>query len=153
MVLAAACGDGGGGDGGGTSDAQLPPTGAAQVRAWIEAGHYLDWRCEPAGHDARDPSPHGRNRICNNDAITAGSGDFPLGAAAVKELLDSSDNIIGHAVYRKDAAGAGGAGWYWYEDVNGDVVADGAGTAGVPRDVCADCHSHAERDFVFTIVP
>jgi len=137
----------------GALDPQLPPTGATQVQAWLEAGLYLDWRCEAAGHDARAPSPHGRNRICNNDALVAGSGPFAVGAASVKELLGSGDAVIGHAVYRKNAAGTDGSNWYWYEDMNGTVAVDGTGGSGVAKDVCVDCHSHAERDFAFTIVP
>ena len=151
----AACGDDDDDDGGGgPSASQLPPTGATALATWLAGGAYLDWHCEAAGHAARASSPHGRNRICNNDAIhDTASGAFPVGAASVKELLDDGDRVIGYAVYRKDAAGTDGASWYWYEDMNGQVVADGAGNAGVPKTVCVDCHAHAERDFVFTIAP
>ncbi|MEZ4403321.1 MAG: hypothetical protein R3B06_25065 [Kofleriaceae bacterium] len=134
--------------------AQTPPSGAANVDAWIAAGHYLSWNCEAAPHDARAPSPHGRNRICNNDALHGSTaGPFPIGAASVKELRDPADAIIGYAVYRKDADGTDGSNWYWYEVADGTVVADGTGGSGPPNTICVDCHSHAPRDFVFTIAP
>lgn len=160
LIFAAACGDSdpaaspdAGTDA--ASEAQTPPSGAAAVQAWLTAAHYQSWHCEAAPHPARAPSPHGRNRICNNDALhgSTGTGPFPIGAASVKELLDASDQIIGYAVYRKDAEGTDGANWYWYEDMNGQVVADGNGGSGTARTICVDCHSHAPRDFVFTIAP
>jgi len=130
-------------------DPQLPPEGAADVSAWLAKGFYKAWRCEPAGHAARDPSPHGRNRICNNDAIKNASptGAYPVGAASAKELLDDTDAIVGYAVYRKLADGSDGSNWYWFEMTSGNTI-DGTGV-----DVCVGCHSHAPRDFVFTAVP
>lgn len=138
-----------------TDDPQLPPDNGTDVMQWLSRGLYKSWRCEPAGHAARAPSPHGRNRICNNDAIKDAptSGTYPVGAASAKELLDDSDAIIGYAVYRKLADGTDGANWYWFEIVNGSTTADGDGTDGSPKTVCVDCHSHAPRDFVFTAVP
>lgn len=168
----AAEGEGEEGDGEGESDeAETPPEGHDAVEEWIAAGFYKDWTCEPAPHDARDPSPHGRNRICSN-ALMSGApttGAFPVGSAAVKELLDDADAIIGYAVYRKaeaDPTSADGSNWYWYERVapgtvlqtpdpvlaNG-VVADSRGSAGGNAlAVCIDCHSHAPNDFAFTQV-
>jgi hypothetical protein len=133
-----------------TDDPQLPPDSGADVMAWLSRGFYQSWRCEPAGHAARAPSPHGRNRICNNDAIATApaAGAYPVGAASAKELLDDGDAIIGYAVYRKLADGGDGANWYWFEIVNGGTAADGDGV-----DVCVACHSQAPRDFVFTAVP
>jgi hypothetical protein len=136
-------------DSGNPDDPQLPPERSADVMTWLAKGYYKSWRCEPAGHPARTPSPHGRNRICNNDAIAnaAGSGAYPVGVASAKELLDDNDAIIGYAVYRKLADGDDGANWYWFETTPGNTI-DGAGV-----DVCVGCHSHAPRDFVFTVVP
>ena len=159
------------GEGEGEGDvAETPPEGHDAVEAWIADGHYKSWACEPAGHEARAPSPHGRNRICSNAALSAASttASYPVGSAAVKELLDANDAIIGYAVYRKavaDPSPTDGSNWYWYERVppgtvlptpdpvqpNG-VVADGRGTSGNPKTVCIDCHSHAPNDFVFTQV-
>ncbi len=88
---------------------QTPPSGAAELATWLAAGHYLAWHCEAAGHPARGASAHGRNRICNNAALHAATGDrFPTGAASVKELLDGNDAIVGYAVARKDADGTDG---------------------------------------------
>lgn len=143
-----------------TGDPQAPPEGAAAVDAWIADGHYLDWTCESSPHEPRDPSPHGRNRICNNDALANdASAPWAVGSASVKEILDAQDAIVGYAVYRKAANSAeptDGSTWYWYERLDaGGVVADGRGDTGGALTICVDCHSHAggdanEMDFVFT---
>jgi hypothetical protein len=123
-------------------DPQLPPRGDADIRAWLAAGSYRSWRCEPASHPGRAPSPHGANRICNNDAL-APAGDFAVGAAAVKELVER-DEIIGYAVSRK----LGDDHWYWYEAQGDHVFANGADAGN-----CTGCHERAARDYVFTVVP
>lgn len=145
----------------GTSD--LPATGTdAEVRAWLATDEYKGgtWKCEEAAHAARSPSPHGMNRICSNAALSAhGDGEFPVGAAAVKELYDTTGKtVIGHAVYRKLGAGAG-ASFYWWEDNTGSTVANGTGDEGSPKTVCVSCHSgagtdpnHSGHDFVYTQV-
>jgi hypothetical protein len=130
-----------------TTDPQLPPRGTGDARTWLAAGHYLDWRCEPVPHSGRSPSPHGRNRICNNDTLRAGTGDFPVGATAVKEIYEG-DAIVTYAIARKVTAGAGGDGWYWYEANPDKVFANSEGA-----DNCTGCHSGAPRDFVFTVIP
>lgn len=82
------------------------------------------------------------------------SGEFPKGSAAVKELFGAGGDVVGLAVSLKiaDESGAG-EGWYWYEKMNGSVVADGVG------EFCQDCHSGANaehspvsRDYVYTQV-
>lgn len=131
------------------TDPQLPARGPDAMATWLAGGYYKSWRCEPAGHPARNPSPHPRNRICSNDALHGSSdGAFSVGAASVKELLDSADRITGYAVIRKTADSDGGKGWYWYEASGSDVA-----VAEHNADSCVGCHSHAPRDFVFTIVP
>lgn len=141
--------------------AENPPEGAADVENWINQGFYLAWHCEEAIHDQREPSPHGRNRICSNNALANASANapFPVGSAGVKELYDDNDALVGFAIYRKAEAVTAatgnndGANWYWYEKLSGDVLADGRGNAGVPLTVCVDCHSHAPEfagaEFVF----
>jgi len=141
--------------------AQTPPIGTqAQVEAWLAEGSYKSWKCEPAPHAARSPSPHGINRICSNDTLSAhGSGEFPTGSAGVKELYDSAGTkIIGYATYLKTGPG-GGESWHWYETINGSLVANGPGTSGTPKDVCVACHAaagsdadHSGHDFVYTQV-
>ena len=153
------------------TDAQTPPQGGVEaMKTWLATGDYKMWHCEKAEHASKDPSPHSFNRICSNDKLAGAgaTGNFPAGAAGVKELWDKiGGKIIGYAVYVKaDADSAGGANWYWYEDNPtipapvGPIVADGYGTSGQPKTICVDCHSHAAsgfaataRDFVFTQVP
>lgn len=149
---------------------QLPPRGADAVEAWLADGAYLAWTCEPQPHAARSPSPHGINRICSNDLLSAhGDGEYPVGAASVKELLaDDNTTIVGYAVATHVDAGTDGSNWYWYErvpldhpaphDENG-VVADALGADGPALDICVACHSaagsdeaHFGHDFVYTQV-
>jgi hypothetical protein len=140
---------------------QTPPQGAALIQAWLAKGDYKSWHCEAAPHAFRPPSPHGFNRICSNDLISknvSGTGAWPKGAAAVKELYASASAAtpVGYAVYVKTADdSAGGASWYWYEtvpldsaaphDTNG-VVADGMGSDGPAKTICVGCHVAAGTD-------
>ncbi len=166
LVLVAACGsDGESVDQG---DPQTPPIGRVAIEDWLERGDYQAWACEPGIHPARDPSPHGFNRICSNDLIAqnaGGTGIWPAGAAAVKELYASmtATTPIGVAVYLKQASdSAGGANWYWYErvpldseaphDANG-TVADGPGSTGSAKDICVGCHVAAGADPAHTPSP
>ncbi len=147
LVTLAACSDPGPSTlGDPLDDPQLPPRGSVDITTWIASGHYLDWVCEDAPHAGRSPSPHGRNRICSNDALTTstGTGPFSVGSAAVKEIYDG-DRISIHAVYRKVKDGEGGDTWYWFEGTADDVIANGEGDS-----TCVGCHSGAPRDFVFT---
>jgi hypothetical protein len=144
---------------------QKPPQGAAAVEAWLKKGDYREWQCEPKVHEAREPSPHGFNRICSNDAIASRATDesvWPSGAAAVKELYASADapKPVGYAVYLKTRAdSADGANWYWYERVPLDsaaphdsdgVVADGLGAGGPAKTICVGCHAAAGSDVAHT---
>jgi hypothetical protein len=159
-----------------TSDASVPdasetpPMGATKVEAWLATGAYKKWKCEPAVHAARSPSPHGFNRICSNDVIES-TVDSPApwgeGAAAVKELYSSlkAKTPDGYAVYLKTkAASAGGANWYWFELVPPDstaphddagIVADGLGRAdaGPPYSICVSCHGAAGSNAAHTPSP
>jgi hypothetical protein len=153
-----------------SEQAQVPPQGEKAVEAWLKTGAYKDWSCEPKVHESRLPSPHGFNRICSNDAISAHAddgSDWPKGAAGVKELYASADadKPIGYAVYIKTAADSGdGDNWYWYERTAQGVVADGPGTGDREKKTCVGCHSatgsddgHTPtaggRDQVYTPVP
>lgn len=132
------------------TDPQLPARGSRDIQAWLAAGYYQAWRCEPDRHPGRASSPHGLNRICNNEALVAAAaagGALPVGAAAVKEIFEG-DAIVSHAVSRKVTAGSGGSRWYWYEGGDDNVFANNQGA-----DNCTTCHAHAETDYVFTIVP
>ncbi len=159
------------------SDAQTPPTtGRVDIQKWLADGSYKTWTCEPAIHALRAPSPHGANatgynKICSNDLIAnnaTGTGNWPKGAAAVKEIYDSTTATtpIGFAVYLKTSAdSSGGAGWYWYEQVpvstdpstvphdSNGVVADGTGGSGPAKDICVACHAAAGSDAAHTPSP
>jgi len=140
---------------------ESPPTGAIAIDAWLAAGSYKQWTCEPQSHAARSPSPHGFNRICSNSLVSSnatGTAAWPEGAAAVKELLPdaASTTPVGYAVYLKTKAdSAAGANWYWYEKVPLDsaaphdatgVVADGMGSSGPAMTICVGCHGAAGSD-------
>ncbi len=160
---------------------QTPPTGGSNVEAWLAEGTYKSWHCEAAVHASRSPSVHNFNRICSNDVINmnaTGKSDWPVGAAAVKELYQAATDTVpvGYAVYVKTKAdSANGASWYFYERVptsglqsgaphdDAGVVADGLGSSGTPLSICVSCHGAAGsdaahtpsaggRDFVYTPV-
>jgi hypothetical protein len=157
IMTAAACG----GDDGSSStgDDQTPPTGRAAVEAWLGDGAYKSWAAEAAVHASRSPSPHGFNRIFSNDVLAAnasGTGAWPKGVAAVKELYATATDTapIGYAVYLKlEADSAAGANWYWYERDASGVVADGTGGSGAARDICVGCHAGAGTDPAHTPSP
>lgn len=125
---------------------QLPPTAAAALRTWLEAGSYLDWRAESAPHLGTGPH-FGIVRVFVNDALFASLSDglpqHPAGAAAVKELYGNGGSTVrGWAVMVKiqDDSDAGG-GWYWFETF--DTFSSG----GIGLRGCTTCHSIG-RDFI-----
>ncbi len=151
---------------------QTPPiTGQSDIEAWIALGYYKSWHCEPAPHAARSPSPHGINRICSNDVLsaTASNAEYPVGSAAVKELYAADMvTITGYAMYRHLSLGMTGDGgtpvdtgadWYYYERTGMNLVAVGTGDSGTPLSICVACHkaagsdaNHSGHDFVYTQV-
>jgi len=131
-------------------DPELPPRGEADIEPWIDAGHYLAWRCEPVPVEVRLGSPHRpQTRTCSNQlALAPGTGEFPVGAASVKEMYDDAGEIMGYGVSRKVELG-GAPGWYWYERLrernpNADGMNEGS---------CPGCHAGAARDFTFVVAP
>ncbi len=143
-------------------DANTPPTGKAEtIDAWLAKGDYKSWTCETEPHAARSPSPHGTNRICSNTkASSHGDGEYPVGAASVKELYGSDGTTIaGYAIGLHTTAGTTGDSWYWYEKMGSSVVANGLGSTGTAKDVCVGCHAgagsdaaHPGHDFIYTQV-
>lgn len=129
------------------ASAQLPPTASAmELEQWLASGAYKQWACEKDPHTARSGSAHAANRICSNDLLSgSASGEFPVGAASVKELFDGGGQIIGYAVGVRTKAGATDSAWFWYERVGSSIYANGSG---VP--LCANCHRGAPRDYIFT---
>ncbi len=146
-------------DGGRPSNDETPPTGySAAILKWIDAKSYAKWACEPAPHAARAGSAHSKNRVCSNAlASKHGAGEYPVGAASVKELFDANDKPSGYAFSLKTAAGGADA-WYYYELLGTSVVANGQATSGSPKTLCAACHEGAGQggqtghDFVYTQV-
>lgn len=137
--------------------AQLVPAaeGSAAVDDWIRAEHYQAWACqeirEPAG-----PSVHGRVRVCANAlAATHGAGEFPVGAATVKELYDATDVLVGVTLAAHTRAGATSDTWFWFERRGDEITADG--WFGARVEACVMCHeaagrdaAHPGHDFVYT---
>jgi hypothetical protein len=151
-LVSVACGSGSS-PSGGADDPQTPPRGRANVERWLAQSFYQTWTCEPQPHPMSRFGAHGQNRVCSNDLLSsAGAGEFPVGAASVKEIYSGSV-LSGYAVSLHNAAGTTGNTWYWYERV-GSGVTDGQGAG-----VCVGCHqlagSDSERsghDFVYTQV-
>jgi hypothetical protein len=100
LLTIAACG---GSPSPGLGDAQTPPTtGHDAIETWLTAGSYKQWHCEQAVHAPRSPSPHvNMNKICSNTLLSGAPAgvEYPVGAAAVKELYDAAGTTInGYAV-------------------------------------------------------
>ena len=149
-VAIAGCTDGPETFGDDPADRQLPPRGSRDIATWLEQGFYKEWNCEASVHPASPESPHGPNRICNNDALhdaIEGEGSWPVGAASVKEVFRGS-TIVVYAVSRRVEEGPDSDGWYWYEGIGDSVSSNGQGV-----ESCVGCHAGAARDFVFTVVP
>ena len=96
--------------------------------------------------NARPNGAHGRNRVCSNALASGhGAGDYPVGAASIKEIY-SNDKIAIYAAAVKVKAGAAANTWYWYE---GSIE-------GVGNPSCAGCHAQATmyggHDFVYVQV-
>lgn len=132
-------------------DEPLPPTNGAELVPWLEAGEYLGWTAESAIHDSDGPH-FGNVRTYVNTALLqsleAAAGEHPIDAAAVKELYGDSGTVLGWSVMVKvHRKSAGGNGWYWYEDFEGTVYADGVG-----KGLCTGCHSDGQ-DFFRSPVP
>jgi hypothetical protein len=142
-------------------DEQTPATGSPEaVRAWLDQKLYTKWACEPSAHPRRPGSGHAANRICSNGKLSTHrpeTGEFPVGAASVKELYDSSGAPSGYAMAVKQSLG-GGEAWYWYELIGESVVANGRGDSGSAKSICVSCHEGAGQggqsghDQVFTQV-
>ncbi|MEM9492611.1 MAG: cytochrome P460 family protein, partial [Myxococcota bacterium] len=137
---------GGGGD--------AVPTNAAELLPFLEADEYRDFPAESAVHAQTNGSPHGMVRVFINqaldDSLSAGNEAHPVGAASVKELYDGDGaTLIGWAVMVKTAEdSAGGQGWYWYEILNGQVIADDLGDT-----TCIGCHNAGGSDLFRTNYP
>lgn len=138
---------------------QTPATASiAEIDAWLARGYYKQWRCQATPMNKRSPSAHtAKTRTCNNTVLlaSAGPGEFPIGAASVKELYDGDGRLEGYAVSLRVRTGAGGENWFWFErngSGDGGVPAFGLGDQNNPRNVCVGCHAAAPRDHLWTRV-
>ena len=114
--------------------------------SFLEANAYGDWARESDIHGSDGPHFGDVLTFVNQalfESLEAGNDQHPVGAASVKELYGSGDDIIGHAVMVKVTDDT----WYWYEDANGRVFADGNSVG-----LCEGCHSSG-TDFVLTPFP
>lgn len=143
------------GDGGVTSPSGSDvPSNAAALLAFLQAESYAQFAAESAVHAATNGSPHNDVRVFINDTLSqslaGGQTSHPVGSAAIKELYDTDQTTrIGWAVSVKTQAdSAGGQGWYWYEIINGSVVADAKGLA-----LCTGCHQSTGQDFFSSNYP
>lgn len=148
-------GDGDGDDGGdGDGDGDEVPANAAELLPWLEAGEYLDFPAESQIHGQTGASPHGDVRVFINEtldaSLAADNESHPEGSAAIKEIYGSDGSTLaGWAVSVKTQAdSAGGEGWYWYEILNGSVLADGNADP-----TCNGCHMNTGVDFFSSIYP
>jgi len=142
------------GDATDTSDSETAgpagvPTNSAELLPWLEANSYSSWTAESDVHASTGPHGEVRTYInANLETSLMGGGDHSEGAASVKELY-SGGTLIGWAVMVKIQADSdGGNGWYWYEKLNDDVIADGNGDG-----TCTGCHSSGSADFFKTVYP
>lgn len=134
----------GGSGGAGGGNAGLVPSNGAELFLWLQAGNYMALKAESGKHAST--GPHGGNVLTFVnpilfDALTAGSTNFPVGSAAVKELWGNGSKLLGWAVFVKiQADSANGNGFYWYENYSttdpSNPVADGTGVG-----LCTGCHS------------
>jgi hypothetical protein len=122
----------------GSAVEQLPPQGKQAANAWLAAGHYKKWACEPMKMNPRPLGVHGPNRVCSNALLSGhtGTGPYPVGAAAVKEIF-YGNRVGNYALAVKIKEGNTGSAWYWYEP--GDL--EGVGAAG-----CVGCHNKAAQN-------
>jgi hypothetical protein len=143
----------GGADSGGATggaavfDAQTPPTDPATLEAWLDEGFYQDWACEPEPNTKTEGAAaihvHGdATRVCTNILLAASAlnseGEFPVGAASVKEVYDERGALSARVVSVKTAPESdGGEGWFWYAAPD---------TAGHGLAACTGCHAAAAVD-------
>jgi hypothetical protein len=132
----------------------VPSEGDA-LFSYLRAGEYRSFARESRVH--RSAGPHGFVRTHVNPrleaSLTAGNQLHPVGAAAVKELYDRSQELTGWAVMVKVGAGDAAADWYWYEVLS---TTDGSAPVASGRDepLCSDCHGRAPGHvFVMTPLP
>lgn len=139
-----------------TNDASDNDIGSQEaIVALISDDDYQSWRCE------LEPRPsivgsghHDKARVCFNPtleiSLQADNNSHPQGSIAVKELYDSGDVLLGHAVMVKDMPGNDEQSWIWYEALAPDY--DEPWAYGRAASGCFVCHSGGQ-DFIHTPLP
>lgn len=126
------------------------PSALEELQLYLAEEQYLVLPGESAPHESSGPH-FGQVQTYLTpslvDSLEAGAGEHPVGSAAVKELYGSTQEVQGHAVMVKVAAGMGAETWYFFEEYRGSVIADG-----VDVSLCSGCHA-AGQDFVLTPFP
>lgn len=127
-----------------------PPTDAATLLPWLEAGNYTRWDAEAERHPSLGPHFDGVRTFVNAallESLEAGGDDHPVGSSIVKELFGPGPEVGGWAVMVKVAPGSSVGNWYWYESFEGTTYADDTGVNG-----CGNCHGMGV-DFIRTTLP
>ncbi len=133
----------------------VPPTEAAALLKWLQAGAYKAWPKESAPH--RSMGAHQTLVLTYispalDKSLAGKTAAHPRGAAAVKELLDATGKPAGWAVSVKTAADSdGGKGWYWFE-ILGTAAGSPTVASGTGVPLCVGCHARG-RDAVLTEHP
>lgn len=131
--------------------ALLVPTTRPALDDFLVRGKYLSFAAESRLHQSEGPH-FGRVRTFMNPLLAASLGNgrltHPAGAAAIKELYKGGTQLAGWAVLVKVVEGDGGGdGYFFFEAIDGRVVAEGRGYP-----LCVSCHE-AGRDMILTAFP
>ncbi|HMR74202.1 MAG TPA: hypothetical protein PKD61_03790 [Polyangiaceae bacterium] len=145
-----------GGNGSCDSNSCDAPPEAAALFSFLKAGSYQTWNKESAAHASTGPHSASVRAWVSptlDKSLTDGATSHPVGAAAVKEFLDSGGAATGWAVWVKvQSDSAAGQGFYWYETFDastGSAAADGVGVS-----LCVNCHEQPSgKDYFLSPVP
>jgi hypothetical protein len=139
--------------------AQIPPASSDELDAWIATQPWQTWACEPAPRGPRLNSPHDQVRVCENQLLAgalAGSGEAPVGAAAVKEMYYQGA-IWSYTIAVHGKAGSGTDKWFWWRKVIDGSASPPITNQGYGEPFCSGCHAGAQaaagHDSIFTAVP
>jgi hypothetical protein len=130
-------------------DAGVVPANAAALFPYLQSGAYRAFSHESAIHQSTGAHPRVLTYINPKleAALRRGKRALPKGSAAVKELYNANDVLIGWSVMVKTAKQSRrGRGWYWYEIASttdpSDPDANGKGAQ-----PCVGCHAVGGKDF------
>lgn len=132
-----------------TADTGVPASPDA-LFAYLQSGSYESFAAESSVHPTLAPHMSSVRTFLNpllEQSLAAGASSHPVGSAAVKELYDASDVLVGWAAMVKVSGSDGNdeSAWYWYEVF--DVETGSPRIEGVGNSVCTGCHASGS-DFV-----